>query len=236
MTDPLPKTDRSIWYHDVPAYMTEVYDWAYVNPRNAAWLDHNLVVRVLLFGNDQRLMRAYLQRIQPGMRVWQVAHVYGDLVGKAASRVGSSGRFELTDVTPVQVSHARRKLAGMPAARVHQADAGNFHGEEPYDLIVSFFLLHEVPDQKKCEIVDNMPGQVARGGRVLFVDYHRPAPWQPAGWLLRGVNRWLEPFAMRLWQQDIESFASSPAHFTWHKETVFGGVYQIVEVRRREDG
>ncbi|RBB95664.1 methyltransferase, partial [Pseudomonas sp. MWU12-2115] len=67
------------YYEGVPDYMTEVYDWAYVNPRRAALLDRNLVVSTLLFLNDQRLMRRYLHQIQPGMRVWQVAHVYGDL-------------------------------------------------------------------------------------------------------------------------------------------------------------
>ena len=59
----------------LPAYMSEVYDWAYVNPRYVRWLDRNIVVRVLLFANDQRLMRAYLNEIRPGSRVWQVAHV-----------------------------------------------------------------------------------------------------------------------------------------------------------------
>ena len=68
------------YYDGVPTYMTEVYDWAYVDPKWVRALDHNWVVRVLLFLNDQRLMRAYLNEIKPGMRVWQLAHVYGDLV------------------------------------------------------------------------------------------------------------------------------------------------------------
>ena len=55
------------YYDGVPAYMTEVYDWAYVDPKWVRALDHNWVVRVLLFLNDQRLMRAYLNEIKPGM-------------------------------------------------------------------------------------------------------------------------------------------------------------------------
>ena len=51
-------------------------------------LDRNIVVRILLFLNDQRLMRAYLNEITPGMKVWQVAHVYGDLVKRVAQKVG----------------------------------------------------------------------------------------------------------------------------------------------------
>ena len=54
---------------NLPAYMTEVYDWAYVDPAWVRWLDHNLVVKTLLFCNDRRMMRRYLERIRPGMRV-----------------------------------------------------------------------------------------------------------------------------------------------------------------------
>lgn len=225
-----PEPDEEYYYRDVPEYMTEVYDWAYVNPRHAAILDRNLVVRTLLFCNDQRMMRAYLERVRPGMRVWQVAHVYGDLVGRVADKIGPDGAFDLTDITPVQVQHAERKLRGIPQARVIRADAASFDGEREYDMIVSFFLLHEVPDDKKRAIVDNMLRQLPPHGRVLFVDYHRPAAWQPIGWLLRGVNHCLEPFALSLWRHEIREFASEPEKYTWKKRTIFGGVYQIVDV------
>ncbi|KUM02349.1 rhodoquinone biosynthesis methyltransferase RquA [Chromobacterium subtsugae] len=222
------------YYQDVPAYMTEVYDWAYVNPRKARLLDHKLVVRTLLFGNDQRLMRAYLDEIRPGERVWQVAHVYGDLVQRAAARVGEAGRFTLTDVTPIQVELAAGKLAGLPQAEVVRADAARYHTDGKQDLVCSFFLLHEVPEEMKAAIVGNMLAQVAPGGRALFVDYHRPQPWQPIGWLLKWVNRALEPFAEALWNQEIRAYAREAERFDWSKRTVFGGVYQIALARRKD--
>ena len=98
MTDNLPSAPVDPYYDGVPDYMVEVYDWAYVDPKWVRALDHNWVVRVLLFFNDQRLMRMYLNEIEPGMRVWQVAHVYGDLVRRAAKKVGPQGLFFLTDV------------------------------------------------------------------------------------------------------------------------------------------
>jgi len=48
------------YYDRVPKYMTEVYDWAYVNPAWERQLDRNIVVKTLLFCQDQRLIRAYL--------------------------------------------------------------------------------------------------------------------------------------------------------------------------------
>ena len=68
-------------------------------------------------------MRAYLNEIKEGMRVWQIAHVYGDLVTRAAKKVGPKGLFHLTDVTPIQIEHGTRKLAGMDWAKVIRSDA-----------------------------------------------------------------------------------------------------------------
>ncbi|MBS1210215.1 MAG: class SAM-dependent methyltransferase [Proteobacteria bacterium] len=220
---------------EIPAYMNEVYDWAYVNPAWVRWLDHNIVVKTLLFGNDQRMMRRYLERIRPGMRVWQVAHVYGDLVQRAARRAGPEGCFHLTDVTPIQIAHGHSKLDAMPWTRVIRQDAALYAGEPDrhYDLICNFMLLHEVPDDWKRRIVDNMLAQMPAHGEVLFVDYHGPARWQPVRYILKLVNRLLEPFANALWEHEISSFASEPERYDWHKETLFGGVYQVVSVKHK---
>lgn len=232
LTVPNGPCAHDIWHDGVPDYLIRVYDWAYVNPRRVELLDRRVVVRVLLFGNDARLMRIYLDAIRPGMKVWQVAHVYGDLVQRVATRVGPAGEFHLTDITPIQIVHARRKLAPYPWARVIRADAATFNSDTAYDLICSFFLLHEVPDDKKSQVVDHLLERLPPGGKALFVDYHRPAWWQPAGWLLRGVNATLEPFAEALWRHEIQCFASHPERFAWRKRTYFGGVYQAVSVER----
>ncbi|MDR2614346.1 MAG: rhodoquinone biosynthesis methyltransferase RquA [Candidatus Accumulibacter sp.] len=228
-------TTPNPYYDGVPDYMIEVYDWAYVDPKWAHALDHNWVVRVLLFFNDQRLIRAYLNEIEEGMRVWQVAHVYGDLVTHAAKKVGPSGAFHLTDITPVQIEHATRKLAGMDWAKVIRADAAHFAVEEqePYDLICSFFLLHEVPEEKKYEIVNRMLTKLPEGSKAVFVDYHDPAWWQPIRYILKVVNRCLEPFAEALWKNEIRHYAREADRFTWRKKTFFGGVYQCVVVEHK---
>ncbi|WP_018606847.1 rhodoquinone biosynthesis methyltransferase RquA [Uliginosibacterium gangwonense] len=220
--------------NELPSYMSEVYDWAYVDPQKVDWLDRNIVVKTLLFGNDQRLMRRYLERIRPGTRVWQVAHVYGDLVSKVAQRVGAKGSFHLTDITPAQIAHAQRKIGHLPWARVIRHDASHFQNDgKPYDLVCSFFLLHEVPEEWKQAVVNNMLAQVVPDGEVIFVDYHKPAWWQPIGYILRVVNHLLEPFAKALWEREISSYADNADQYNWDKRCIFGGVYQIVRVTRK---
>lgn len=228
-----PALASSPYYEGVPEYMTEVYDWAYVDPNWVKALDRNLVVKVLLFLNDQRLMRRYLSQIEPGQRVWQLAHVYGDLVQRAAAKVGPQGEFHLTDVTPIQIEHGSEKLKNMPWAKVIRSDAAEFAGEGTYDVICSFFLLHEVPDDKKREIVDHMLAKVPAGGKAIFVDYHNPKRWQPIRYILKLVNHYLEPFANALWENEIRDYASHAEQFNWDKETIFAGVYQSVVVTRK---
>ncbi|MCL1861614.1 MAG: rhodoquinone biosynthesis methyltransferase RquA [Proteobacteria bacterium] len=224
------------YYEDLPAYMTEVYEWAYVDPEKVRLLDHNLVVRVLLFFNDQRLMRAYLNEIKEGMRVWQVAHVYGDLVKRVAEKIGPQGVFHLTDITPIQIEHAERKLADKPWCKVVRSDAADFVGERgiDYDVICSFFLLHEVPEDKKYQIVDHILKKLPKGGKAIFVDYANPAKWQPIRYILKVVNHLLEPFAEALWKNEISHYASKADQFVWEKKTYFGGVYQCVIVRHKD--
>jgi ubiquinone/menaquinone biosynthesis C-methylase UbiE len=223
------------YYDGVPEYMIKVYDWAYVDPNWVRVLDHNWVVCVLLFLNDQRLMRAYLDEVKEGMRVWQVAHVYGDLVTRVAKKIGPKGAFHLTDVTPVQVEHGTRKLAGMSWAKVIRSDAASFvvNDQNSYDLICSFFLLHEVPEEKKYEIVNHMLAKLPKGSKAVFVDYYNPAWWQPIRYILKVVNHYLEPFAETMWKNEIQHYAHKADQFTWRKKTIFGGVYQCVVVEHR---
>jgi len=224
------------YYENLPAYMTEVYEWAYVDPKKVRFLDNNWVVRILLFFNDQRLIRAYLNEVREGMRVWQVAHVYGDLVKRVADKVGPNGIFHLTDITPIQIEHAKHKLADKPWCKVIRTDAANFSGEKgiDYDIICNFFLLHEVPDEKKYEIVDRMLEKLPKGGKAVFVDYSNPAKWHPVRYILKIVNNLLEPFANSLWQNEISHYASKAKQFVWEKKTFFGGVYQCVIARHKD--
>jgi ubiquinone/menaquinone biosynthesis C-methylase UbiE len=68
---------------------------------------------------------------------------------------------------------------------------------------------------------------VKPGGRVVIVDYHRPARWHPLHWPMKAVFRQLEPFAEGLWREEIEAMLPAgvrPAQAS--KRTHFGGLYQ----------
>ncbi len=218
---------------ELPAYLREVYAWAYLRPGMAVLLDRQTVVEAILWGNARRLIGRVLAEIKPGWRVLQPAAVYGTFSRQLAVALGPAGRLEVSDIAPLQVALTRRKLAGLGQASVDLRDAA-----EPrrtlYDAVTCFFLLHEVPDAMKARIVAALLGAVRPGGKAVFVDYHRPR----RGHLLRPfmdlVFERLEPFARALWHHPITHYAGPlEASFDWRKETLFGDLYQVVVATRR---
>ncbi len=218
----------------IPPYLSRTYTWAYLSHRTLPWLDRPSVVSAILWGNAGRLMRAAVSEFAPGERVLQAACVYGGFSPMLAEQVGTSGALDIVDVAPIQLANVGRKVAGLPQVRlVHRdlADPGEVGG---YEGVCCFFLLHEVPPPARSRIVDNLLAAVRPGGKVVFVDYHRPRRWHPLRPVMAQVFRWLEPYADSLLDAPIESLSPSAGEFEWRKTTSFGGLYQhVVAIRRR---
>lgn len=215
----------------LPHYLVDTYSWAYLRPRSLRLLDRHLVVNAILWGNYHGLVRAACDEFAPGDCVLQAASVYGNLSSRLADRVGSKGFLDVIDVAPLQVAHCRRKLTGRDNVRVRVADAA-IPGAVGYDGACCFFLLHEVPDPQKRQIVNSLLAAVRPGGKVVFVDYHRCVPWHPLRPVMATVFRWLEPYAAGLVSRSIMEIADSRPDFHWRKTTRFGGLYQVVVAER----
>lgn len=216
---------------ELPDYLIKTYWWAYLTPVSLSIFDNPVFLTALLWGNLPRLVRMACAEFQPGQRLLQAASVYGNLSAELAATVGPEGRLDVIDIAPLQVEHCRQKLASFPQARVRVADAAA-PGGGTYDGVCCFFLLHEVPDDLKKSVVDALLATVPPGGKVVFVDYHQAAPWNPLRAPIGLVFRWLEPFANSLIRGEIAELASDREAFTWRKETLFGGLYQKVVAER----
>jgi ubiquinone/menaquinone biosynthesis C-methylase UbiE len=216
---------------EIPDYLQDTYYWAYINPRNVRLLDREIVVRTILWQQHNRLQRLAFAEIEPGQRVMQPASVYGSFGPNLARHVGPEGQVDIVDVARVQVDSATRKLEPYPWARAHHANCLDFdHG--PYDVVVCYFLLHEVPDEVKRQVVNHLLGQVERGGKVVFVDYAKPKWWHPLKPITSLVFDTLEPFAKGLWRNAIRDFADDADRFAWRRETIFASLFQKVVATR----
>jgi len=224
--------DRATPTPAVPAFLRDTYTWAYLTPTSLAVFDHPLIVDLILWGQHDHLESLVLDEMAPGQRVLQAACVYGEFSTHLAKFLGPDGRLDVVDVAPIQAENSRRKLAPMANSRVRIADAADPGGGD-YDTVVSFLLLHEVPDDYKRRVIDGLLARIGDKGRVVFIDYHKPVWWHPLKPLMSLIFDIAEPFAKGLWHKEILQFASSPDEFVWRKETCFGGLYQKVVVGRR---
>jgi len=217
---------------ELPDYLRDAYNWAYLDPRNVGLLDRDLVVSAILWGQHRGLQRAALAELSRGSKVLQVASVYGDFSPLLARHVGPLGRLDVVDIAPIQVANCGRKLRDLPWASARRGDARR-PGGGPFDAVCCYFLMHELPESFKHEVVDGLLASVGVGGKVVFVDYHRPHWAHPLKPVMSLIFDALEPFAKSLWRNEIADFATDKTAFDWRKETYFGGLYQKVVAERR---
>jgi hypothetical protein len=219
--------------HNIPSYLSDVYHWAYINPKNIRRLDNSFIYHLILFGQGSRLMNMYLKEIKAGDRVLQVAHVYGNLVKKIAKKVGDKGSLDIIDVVPYQLKRAQEKLKDFNNVDMWLQDgAAPYH--RLYDVVGVYFLLHEVPDNVKKQIIENALAQIEENNaKVVFIDYHHPHYFHPVRPILKFINTFLEPFSNALWEREIQNFTNKAHLYHWEKTTIFGGVYQKVVVSKK---
>lgn len=217
----------------VPDYLQRTYRWAYLDARNAKYLDHEFVVKTILWRQHRRLEQTVFAEIRPGQHVIQSACVYGNFSLALAEHIGPEGRLEVIDVAAVQVNNCRRKLAGYEHASVRHEDILYLHGQA-VDTVCCYFLMHELPDDYKRGVTTALLNSVQPGGRVVFVDYHKPHWAHPLKIVTSLIFDILEPYAKGLWRTEIAEFAANDDRFEWRKETYFGGLYQKVVAERRQ--
>lgn len=218
----------------LPGYLEQTYWWAYLHPRGVSFFERQWLVNVILWGNYATLRNAVFAELAAVRRgkVLQVACVYGDFTVKLAQQLGPGARLDVVDVAPVQLDNLRRKVGRQAGVFLHHQDSVNLaFADRSYDCVVVFFLLHEQPVQARARTVAEALRVTRRGGRIVFVDYHRPARSNPLRYVMRPILGTLEPYALDLWRNEITAWLPAGAQPTAvDKQVYFGGLYQKVVV------
>ena len=157
----------------IPDCLRDTYFWAYLNPRNVKLLDREWVVRTILWQQHHRRAKAAISEIEPGQHVLQTACVHGNFSSLLADHIGPEGKLEVFDVAEVQVNNCRRKLARHKHAIVRHQDILHLR-DESFDVVCCYFLMHEMPDDYKHGVAAALFNSVRPGGKLVFVDYHKP--------------------------------------------------------------
>ncbi len=220
----------------VPEYLEKTYWWAYVHPNAVRVFERQWLVNLILWGNFAKLRDAALQELGDIVngKVLQVACVYGNFTEYLVKRLGPQGHLDVIDVAPVQIQNLHAKLKQASQVTVQRQDSTDLQFEDASrDAVVLFFLLHEQPaDVRKKSIAEAL--RVTKpGGKIIFVDYHRPVAINPFRYIMVPILTTLEPFAMDIWRNQITDWLPAgvkPAGV--EKQTYFGGLYQKVVITR----
>lgn len=220
----------------IPAYLQNTYWWAYLHPRAVHIFERQWLVNLILWGNFARLRNAALAELGERItgRVLQVACVYGNFTEHLLRRLGPGGGVDVIDVAPIQINnlHAKLHAAGADTSRVTALlqDSSALHfADASHDDVVVFFLLHEMPTEVRRKTIAEALRVTKPGGKLIFVDYHKPSAWSPFRYLMVPVLTTLEPFAMDVWNHEIASWLPEGAAVAkLEKQTYFGGLYQKV--------
>jgi ubiquinone/menaquinone biosynthesis C-methylase UbiE len=236
--DDEPASDPAAALHVplVPRYLEHVYWWAYVHPRAVHLFEREWLVNAILFGNYGRLRDDALNEVGAIVRgrTLQVACVYGDLSERLRRRLAPDGRLDVVDILPIQLQNLGRKLPRDDRVRLLRADSAALPcADASCDQVLLFFLLHEQPAAVRSATLAQALRVVKPGGKVVIVDYHRPAWWHPMRPLMRLVFRRLEPYAIDLWRHEVAEFLPRGVRTTsLRKRTHFGGLYQTLVLVR----
>jgi len=221
---------------NLPPYADIVYSDIYNNLNRSSKLDSDFSVKLRSFFQYDRLVKSVTRELLLNQTVLQMGLVFGYEIDAVAQKIGAYGQYDIIDVNPVQIARNQKKYGNMyPCLNLIQQDASTFNVNEQYDCVICFMLLQELPSQTKSKVINNALRAVKPGGRVIFVDYHNPVFWHPLRYWVRMYNRLYHPFAEKLWDKGIETYANNRTNFSWRKSTYFGGMYQRLIAVKKTD-
>lgn len=218
----------------VPPYLQETYWWAYIHPAAVRFFERQWLVNLILWGNFNRLRDLALDELGFSVRgdIPQIACVYGNFTEHLIRRLDPTARLAVVDVAQVQLENLKNKLPDPSRISMHHQDSTDLRfSDASYDYVVVFFLLHEQPEDVRAQTIAQALRVVKPGGKVIFVDYHRPSALNPFRYVMTAILATLEPFAMDLWRREISHWL--PERYRGAKiakQTYFGGLYQKVVI------
>lgn len=115
-----------------------------------------------------------------------------------------------------------------PQLSFEKADATRYKSDEKYDAVICYNLLHELPPISKTRAVNNALNLIKTRGKVIFIEYNDPGKWNPLRYFLKMFNRLYQPFAEKIWERDIATYAENRSRFFWRKTLYYKGMYQKV--------
>lgn len=208
----------------LPPYMQILFNKIYKNKILTALFDDERIARLAHFGLKKKIMKDLLRDVAKNAHVLQIGLTFGDELEQIYAKIKKQGKLDVFDVSALQVDFAKNKYERKNIELINYNAA--LPWDEKYDVVICYNLLHELPLQTRSQIMDNVLGSLAMGGKAIFVDYAKPVWWQFLRYPLFVFNRLYRPFCESLWQQPLENFCSKKDEFRWQHSYYGGKLWQ----------
>ena len=216
----------------VPEYLKSVYGKRYFHPLIAKMFDDEWTAAVGSFFYGGKLTKSVVNEIMEGYDVLQLGLASGTFEREIAQKMNSKGNYVIEDIAPQHIEAFRPRVSAWLNVTVRERDF-TIPDNSLYDAVIGYFVLHEMPDNRKRAVLKRAFEALKPNGKMIFVDYAPPEKSHPFGYAVKMFNRLYEPFAETLLYHEIESFAPKTDKLIWDKKTFFGGLYQCVIAQRR---
>ncbi len=217
---------------EVPEYLRAVYGTRYFQPVFAMCFDSGWLAEPATFFYSKKLTKAVTDEIIEGDDVLQLGLGSGGFERAVSDKMNGKGKYVIEDLSSSHAAAAEVRISPWLNAAIRERDF-TVADEKRYDVVVGWFALHELPDERKKAALKRACDSLKPDGKLIFIDYAKPKKFHPFGWFVKMFNRLFEPFAESLWYNEIESFAPVSDNMIWAKKTYFGGMYQCVIAQKR---
>lgn len=218
--------------------------WIYKN-RFLIWItDRQPIISAILLWNYHRLVHDVVKRLiltDKEKNVLQLSCAFGNISEKLAKKCAEqNARLVIADIVPNELSHTQKKLTDRGLTKnisFMLCDATSLpYPDESFDHVVSFFLFHELPLEKKRKVLQESMRVVKPGGKIICAEFHRPDSWllRISGMLFFTV---FERYAREMWhafdpEAEIFAHARDPKEWTFSKKPIFKGNYFSFEAQK----
>lgn len=217
----------------LPSYVKKIYP-IYENKKLSRFFDSDFLLNFLSFGRRKKLIQAVLREVEQSQSILQIGATFGSQIDRIASKVGYYGNYHLVDVSKIQIDRCKKKYKGINQNMNFSNQNGLAEIKGKYDCTISFMLLHELPHKTRVHMLENLLSTVKEGGKIIFIDYHKPEKQTLVTKISKKINQLYRPFVEEFYNQDIAKISPKANDFNWHKSTMFDGLYQKVIATKKK--
>ena len=188
--------------------------------------------KIKSFFCNGKLTKAVTNEIISGGNVLQLGITSGDFEREIAQKMDFKGEYHIEDLSEPKIEYLKPWIAPWTNVTVKERDFTR-PTKTRYDIIIGYFVLHELPDARKIAVIKRAINSLKKNGKIIFIDYAQPNKFHPFKYPVKMFNRLYEPFAESLWYSEIKDFAPKANKLIWNKKTFFGNMYQCVIAQNR---